>query len=88
MGIQLFAEKDIATQESASLKRAIRKYNIQIQKHQDKMANPSVYFPDWELFDPRYQEGLKRHWKKEIRNFEQAIIDRIDELKKRGDYDE
>ena len=39
-------------------------------------------------FDKRYQEGLKRHWNKEIRNFKQSIQNRIDELKSRGDYDE
>ena len=37
---------------------------------------------------PRRQEGLKKHWNKEIRNFNQSIQDRIDELKARGDYDE
>jgi hypothetical protein len=32
------------------------------------------------------QNGLIRHWEKEVRNFNQSIEDRIKELKERGDY--
>ena len=34
------------------------------------------------------QNGLKKHWQKEINNFNKSINDRIEELKKGGDYDE
>lgn len=88
MDLQFFAEKDIKNQESGSLKRAIRKYNKQIEEHENKISNPKEYIPDWDTYDVRYQEGLKKHWRKEIRNFNQSIDDRVDELKKRGDYDE
>ncbi|WP_418751097.1 minor capsid protein [Frisingicoccus sp.] len=88
MDLQFFAEKDIKNQESGSLKRAIRKYSKQIEEHENKISNPKEYIPDWDTYDVRYQEGLKRHWRKEIRNFNQSIEDRVDELKKRGDYDE
>ena len=88
MNLQFFAEKDIEKQNSSSLKRAIRKYRAQIEEHQAKLDDPLKFFPEWNNFDSRYQEGLKRHWNKEIRNFKQSIQDRIDELKKRGDYDE
>ena len=32
--------------------------------------------------------GLIRHWIKEISNFKESIDNRINELKKRGDYNE
>lgn len=88
MNLQFFAEKDIKNQESGSLKRAIRKYQARIEEHETKIANPAEFYSNWDSYDERYQEGLKRHWNKEIRNFRQSIQDRIDELKERGDYDE
>ena len=47
-----------------------------------------MHIADWENKDVREQDGLKKHWQKEIRNFQTSIDDRVDELKKRGDYDE
>lgn len=88
INLQLFAESDIKNQGSGSLRRAIRKYEKQIKVHKEKMSHPEQYIPDWGALDPRMQEGLKRHWNKEIRNFSQSIQDRIDELKARGDYDD
>lgn len=88
MDLQAFSENDIKNQESGSLKRAIRKYQKQIDLHMEKIAHPEKNISDWDSLDPRMQEGLKRHWNKEIRNFNQSIHDRIDELKVRGDYDE
>lgn len=88
INIQLFAEKDIPNQNSTSLKRAIRKYKTRISEHKDKINNPEKYVPDWSNYEERKKQGLIRHWKKEISNFEESIQNRIDELKKRGDNDE
>lgn len=88
MNLQFFVEKDIANQESGSLKRAIRKYEKRIKEHEDYLEHPEKHCSDWEEKNRWEQEGLKRHWKKEIRNFNQSIQDRIDELKARGDYDD
>lgn len=86
--LQFFSEKDIENQESGSLKRAIRKYHSRISEHRDKIQNPRKYISGWDSLDEKRQTGLIKHWNKEIRNFEQSISDRIEELKKRGDYDE
>ena len=88
ISMQFFAEKDIENQESNSLKRAIRKYQKLIEEHDNKINNPEKYIPDWNSYDERKKQGLKKHWRKEISNFEQSIENRIEELKKRGDYDE
>ncbi len=88
MNLQFFSESDIKNQESASLIRAIRKYEKRIEEHKAYINDPVSYIPEWGVYDVRYQEGLKRHWEKEIRNFQQSIEDRIAELKERGDYNE
>lgn len=87
MNLQFFAESDIKNQESASLKRAIRKYEKRIAEHEEYIKNPKIHCPDWDEKPVESREGLKKHWQKEIRNFRQSIQDRVDELKERGDYD-
>lgn len=84
---QFFAEKDIANQESNSLKRALRNYQKRIDEHKLKISNPEKYVDDWENYNERRKQGLIKHWQKEINNFEKSIQNRVDELKKRGDYD-
>ena len=85
MNLQLFAEKDILKQESASLKKGIAKCEKRIAEHKQKLANPQDFVPNWDAKDEREKNGLKKHWKKEIKNFQQSIDDRADELRKRGD---
>lgn len=88
MDLQIFAEKDMYNQESGSLKRAIRKYEKRLREHESYIREPERHCPDWHEKSAEEQAGLKRHWKREIRNFETSIRDRVDELKKRGDYDD
>ena len=88
MKLQFFAEEDIYRQESGSLKRAIRKYEKRLREHEDYLKEPKKHCTDWDEKSIEEQEGLKRHWNKEIRNFIQSIKDREEELRKRGDYDD
>lgn len=88
VSIQFFAEKDIETQETGSLKRAMRKYEQRISEHKEYIRNPKVHCPDWDTYSDQKKSGLIRHWNKEISNFEESIQNRIDELKKRGEYNE
>lgn len=69
------------------MRRTIRKYQTRIEENETKINNSSEIYPDWDSFDERYQQGLKRHWNKKIRNFKQSIQDKIDELKERCNYD-
>ena len=87
MDLQLFAEQDIKNQTSNSLKRGIRSYRKVIAKHEDKIQHPEQYDKGWQGKNDKQRAGLLRHWGKEIRNAEQSIADRIEELKNRGDYD-
>ena len=88
MDLQLFAEKDISKQESTSLKKGIRTYGKRISDHEGYIKNPITHVEEWNELPQNRKEGLIRHWQKEIKNFKQAIQDREDELKKRGDYDD
>ena len=84
----MFAEKDLSNQKTSSLKKGLVSFEEQIQEHRKKIANPEKYVDGWADKDPREQKGLLKHWNKEISNFEESVANRIEELKKRGEYDE
>jgi len=58
-----------------------------LSNDEEYIENPYVHVPEWDEYSALRQEGLKKHWEKEIRNFNESINNRIEELKKRGDYD-
>ena len=87
--LQLFAvEIDLEKQKSSSLRHSIRSLKRQIEIHRDKIANPQKYAENWDSFSKKYQDGLKRHWSKEIERLEESLKRRYDELQKRGEPDE
>lgn len=86
--LQFFTEKDIKNQFSNSLKRSMRKFIKKIELHKDKINNPRKYIPDWDQKDPREQNGIIKWWKREIRNYTNSYNERVEELKRRGDYDD
>lgn len=88
VGMQWFAEKDLANQKTSSLKKGLESFKEEIWLHQQKISDPQKYVEGWEDKDPREQQGLLKHWNKEISNFEESIANRIEELRKRGEYDE
>ena len=85
INIQLFAERDIVKQTSASIKKSFQKYERRILEHRRKIAEPRGYVENWDSLDSRRKEGLIRHWEKEIRYFQRSIDERMEELKRRGD---
>ena len=88
MDMQFFTEKDIKNQNSNSLKRSMRKFRDNIALHQDKIDNPQKYIPDWDALPDFRKAGAIKWWKREIRNYTNSYNERVDELKKRGDYDD
>ena len=66
MNLQFFAESDIKNQESASLKRAIRKYEKRIAEHEEYLKNPKVHCLDWDKKSVASQEGLKNTGKRKF----------------------
>lgn len=77
MCVAVLWKKDIPNQSPNSLKRVIKRYEVNISDHEDKVSNSDSYIPDWDDKDEREQKGLIGHWQKEIRNFRQSIDDRV-----------
>ena len=50
-----------------------------IELHEAKMADPAAHAADWGTRSLQAQEGLLRHWDKEITNFveQQSIVQEI-----------
>lgn len=86
MNLQLFAEKDLSRQKTSSLKRGLASFEVQIAKHKEKIAHPEQFYPTWKQKSFAEKKGLVKHWEKEIKNFEESVRNRIEELKKRGEY--
>ncbi|MDO5479902.1 MAG: hypothetical protein Q4G23_12155 [Clostridia bacterium] len=88
LDIQYFAEKDISKQSDMSLKKGIFSFEKQIEIHTAKIEKPEVYYENWSKWDKRKQDGLKKHWEKEIYFFKKAIAERKEELKRRSNLNE
>lgn len=57
------------------LEKSIKSYNKTIQEHEEKISNPSKFYPNWYDFDERYKEGLLKKWKKDkTRNINERNI--------------
>lgn len=85
---QMFAEQDIKKQSTRSLQKGVASYNKRISEHQNKIKNPSKFVEGWGTLPSYKQEGLIKHWNKEIKNFQTSKNDRITELKERGEYND
>ena len=84
VNLQLFANKDLIKQTNKQLEKGIKSYKKQIQTHNDKINNPQKYVEKWNKMSKMNQDGLIKHWNKEINVFNKIISDNIEELKKRG----
>ena len=83
IGIQYFANKGIAKQNDKQLQKSIGSWKANVEKHKDKVNNPSKYDKDWDSKDERQKAGLVKHWEKEIRYSEENIKEAEAELAKR-----
>ena len=82
--LQLFAEKNLQNQSSNQLRKGIKSFQKRIEEHLAKINNPSAIYSDW-YDEPEMQEGKIGHWLHEIKNFEESIKNRVEELNKRGE---
>ena len=75
--------KDYSLQSAKALETGIKKDLRQIERHKDKIANPSKYISTWDTENEYYKQGCIKHWNTEIVNFERQIQFRKDELERR-----
>lgn len=82
--LQLFAI-DYTKYSDRALASSIRKHKSEIAEHTDKIENPMKYIDldNPQRSNPRYIEGLKKHWAKEIENFKEQIQRAEKEQKRR-----
>lgn len=58
-----------------------------LEKHKEKIEHPELIYPEWGTYNEIQQEGFKKHWKKEITNFEIQIERRKREIERRRSAD-
>lgn len=88
IGLQFFGEKGLSQQDSRFLKKGIRTFEQRILEHEGYLKNPRSHVGNWDSLTETHQEALKRHWRKEIRNFQESVENRKEELRKRGEWNE
>lgn len=50
---------------------------------------PEKYCDEWATYSKNERVGMVNHWKKENKDFQQSIYNRLEELRNRGeDYNE
>ena len=81
-------EADVGKQKTSSIKKGIRSLQKRIREHESKLSDPAKHYPEWSSFRDSHKASLIQHWEEEIENFKKSITTRIDELKRRGEYDE
>ena len=86
--LQFFAEEALSKQNNAQLKKGIRELTKRIEEHEEYINNPKIKWNDWDSFDELRKKREIRHWEKEKENFKESIKNRVDELKKRGEYND
>lgn len=85
MDLQFFAEKALAKQSVAQLKKGIASLQNRVSEHLEHINNPQNYVDGWDNLDENMRKGLVRHWEKEIQTFQTGIQDRTNELSSRGE---
>ena len=85
---QFFSNKNIPKMSTLQLEKSIKSWQAEIEEHKKKISNPKSFYPNWDTFEERYQNGLKKHWEHEIKTFSDNIEQAKNEIKERGDSNE
>ena len=85
---QFFSNKNIPKMSTLQLEKSIKSWQAEIKEHKGKISDPKSFYPNWDTFEERYQNGLKKHWEHEIKTFSDNIEQAKDEIKRRGDSNE
>ena len=69
------------------MRKGIRTFEQRIREHESYLETPWLHVESWDSLTETHKEALKRHWRKEIRNFQESIESRKEELGKRGEWE-
>lgn len=82
-------EKGLKTQPSSALRKGIRSLEKRIAEHEAKINAPEKYCDEWATYSKNERIGMVNHWKKENKDFQQSIYNRLEGLRNRGeDYND
>ena len=90
ISLQFFADKesDLQNQETGSIRRSMRKLDRRILEHREKIAHPEIHSDDWDALSDECQKKRLEYWENEISELQKSIQRRIEELQRRGEYNE
>lgn len=80
---QFFANRGIAKRTDKQLYKSISSWAENIQKHEEKLNDPEKYDKEWNEKNDTARAGLLKHWKKEIKGFQENINLAYEELERR-----
>lgn len=80
---QFFANRGIAKRTDKQLYKSISSWAENIKKHEEKLNNPEKYDKEWNEKNDTARAGLLKHWKKEIKGFQENINLAYEELERR-----
>lgn len=83
--LNFFNERGLKDKRSIELRRGIRKTRRRLLEHKAKLENPQKHCHDWESRSDAAKAGLLDFWRKEIRTKQNAIKERLDILRERGE---
>lgn len=80
---QFFANRGIAKRTDRQLYKSIGSWAENIKEHEEKLNNPEKYDKEWNEKNDTARAGLLKHWKKEIKGFQENINLAYEELERR-----
>lgn len=83
VGLQFFANSSIPKYTDRQLEKSIKRWKMRVAEHADKIAHPEKYDEFWDVMTEVQRNGEIKHWKHEIKVFEDNIKQAEAELKKR-----
>lgn len=85
LNLQFFAEeKALKKQSEGQLRRGIKSIEEKIRVHREYLGNPKSHVENWDSLSKERKDNYIAHWKTEINTFKQNIINRKEELRRRG----
>lgn len=85
IGLDFFSEKGLYKETNQELRDGIQSILDNRELHIKKLQSPEKYCENWDTKTEIQKWGTLNFWRKEVRGNTNAIIDRIEHLKRRGE---
>lgn len=78
-----FKTPDYSKYKDSGLSKTVDSLSSQIKKHQEKVKKPAAFDADWDSYTEEHKAGLIKHWKHEIKIFNEQMNAADAELQRR-----